>query len=175
MKGFRMAAALVLAVLFSAVPVFAHEDTRTHVSCKYCNMDREAFAHSRMLIEYSDGTAAGTCSLHCIVIELTANMSKVPCKIRVGDYNSRKLIDATTAYWVVGGSEPGVMTAQAKWAFEKKAEAEAFIKKNGGTRSEFPEALRAAYVDLYADVKATIDRVKERKNRGWNPCEPPNR
>ena len=175
MKGFGMAAALLLTVLFFAGPGFTHEDTGVHASCKYCNMDRKTFDYSRMLIEYSDRTASGTCSLHCTAIELTANMSKVPCKIRVGDFISKKLIDATTAYWVVGGSKRGVMTERAKWAFEKKTDSEKFIRKHGGTAAAFHEALRAAYEDLYADVKATIDRVTERKSRGWDPCAQHNR
>jgi hypothetical protein len=33
-------------------------------------MDRVAFAHGRMLIEYADGTSVGTCSIHCTVVEM---------------------------------------------------------------------------------------------------------
>jgi hypothetical protein len=166
----RLAAAVALIVLY-APSGLAFEDTRMHAVCKYCNMDREVFGHSRMLVEYSDGTAAGTCSLHCIAVELTANMAKVPCRILVGDYNSKKLIDAVKAHWVVGGEKPGVMTARAKWAFEKQAEAGEFVKKHGGKRASFQEALRAAYDDLYEDVKVTIERAEERKARGWSLCD----
>jgi hypothetical protein len=82
-------------------------------------MDREAFGYSRMLVEYTDGTSAGTCSLHCTALELTAAIAKVPCAVKVADHNSRSLIDADWAYWVVGGDKPGVMTQRAKWAFQK--------------------------------------------------------
>lgn len=39
-------------------------DVASHAACQHCGMDREKFAHSRMLIEYDDGTTAATCSLH---------------------------------------------------------------------------------------------------------------
>jgi hypothetical protein len=175
MRGFRIAAALVLLCIIFVMPVYAHEDTKKYVNCQYCNMDREAFSHSRMLIEYSDGTSAATCSLHCSAVDLIQNRANIPCRIMVGDYGSKKFIDATTAFWVIGGDEPGVMTETGKWAFEKQAEAEAFVKKHGGKRATFLEALRAAYEGLYEDMKTTIVRVKESKSRGWNPCEQPGR
>jgi hypothetical protein len=179
MREFRSAAILSLTVsVFLAVlvfPAFADEDTRAHPVCKHCNMNREAFGHSRMLIEYSDGTSAGTCSIHCTALELTENRSKLPCRITVGDHDSKKLIDAMTAFWVIGGSEPGVMTGQAKWAFEKKADAEEFVKRRGGKYATFYEALHAAYEGVYEDVKATLDRLKQRKPGVWHICDEPGR
>lgn len=38
----------------------------------------------------------------------------------VGDYNTKRLIDAEKAVWVIGGGKQGVMTKRAKWAFEKR-------------------------------------------------------
>jgi hypothetical protein len=161
-----------LIFLFIALPsCYAHEDTRSHAICKYCNMDRKAFGHSRMLIEYTDGTFVGTCSLHCIVRDLTANITMVPCRISVGDYNSSKLIDATSAYWVIGGDKSGVMSPRAKWAFEKETEAAAFIREHGGRNATFYESLRAASEDIYLDVKMSLERVKERKAHGWDMCD----
>ena len=107
-------------------------DVKQIPACKYCGMDRLQFAHSRMLIEYEDGTSVGTCSLHCATVELALQIDKVPKAILVGDYGSKSLIDAEKAFWVMGGSKMGVMTKRAKWAFEKKEEAERFIKENGG-------------------------------------------
>ena len=175
MRGFRIATASALCIIFFALPGYAHEDTKKYAACQYCNMDREMFGNSRMLIEYSDGTSAATCSLHCSAVDLIQNRANIPCRIRVGDYSVKKLIDATAAFWVIGGDKPGVMTDTAKWAFEKQAEAEEFVKKHGGKRATFLEALRAAYEGLYEDMKTTIDRVKERKSHGWNPCEKPGR
>lgn len=170
MKKYLTTATAVLILFFTSV-LSAGDDTLDHKVCKYCNMDRTAFAHSRMLISYTDGTSVGTCSLHCITRELTANLSKVPCRITVGDYNTKKLINAAEAHWVIGGDMPGVMSERGKWAFEKKSKADDFIRRHGGKSATFDEALQAAYHDLYASVKATLDRVKERGSHGWDmPC-----
>lgn len=145
--------------LFGQVP----EDIQGHSSCKYCGMDRERFAHSRVLIEYDDGANMGTCSIHCAAIDLSLNIDKTPKAIRVGDYIGKRLIDAETAYWVIGGSRPGVMTKRAKWAFEKKEEAQKFIQENDGTLSTFDAAMKAAYEDMYEDTKMIRERRKMRR------------
>ncbi|HEX2770467.1 MAG TPA: nitrous oxide reductase accessory protein NosL, partial [Geobacteraceae bacterium] len=64
--------------------------------------------------------------------------------LKVADYNSRKLIDARPATWVIGGSKQGVMTEVPKWAFAKKDDAQKFVKENGGRVTTFDEALNLA-------------------------------
>jgi hypothetical protein len=141
----------------------AQDDMKEITECLYCGMDRAKFAHSRMLVEYEDGTREGMCSLHCAAIDLAANIDMTPKTINVGDYVTKKLIDAEKAFWVIGGSKMGVMTKRAKWAFEKKEAAEKFVKENGGNISTFDEALKAAYEDMYADIKMIRDRRKMKK------------
>lgn len=131
----------------------AQDDVATQASCKYCGMDRKTFAHSRMLVTYEDGSSMGTCSLHCTAIELALNIDKTPKMIGVGEFTTKKLINAEKASWVIGGGKPGVMTKQAKWAFEDKASAEKFMKENGGKMVSFDEAIKASYEDMYADTK----------------------
>jgi len=126
-------------------------------------MDREKFAHSRVLIEYEDGTAEGMCSLRCAAVDLTINLDKTPKAIRVGDYGTKNLIDAEKALWVIGGSKMGVMTRRAKWAFDKKEDAEKFTKENGGDLAAFEQAMKAAYEDMYQDTKMIRERRKMRK------------
>jgi copper chaperone NosL len=151
--------------LFTGMFVFAQtqEDTQKYPSCKFCGMNRQQFAHSRMLIEYDDGSTVGTCSIHCASVDLAINIDKTPKAIQVGDYNSKALIDAEKASWVIGGSKMGVMTKRAKWAFEKKEDAEKFIKENGGEAATFDVAMRAAYEGMYADTKMIRERRKMRK------------
>ncbi len=146
-----------------AGPSHIQEDIQRHPSCPYCGMDREKFSHSRMLILYEDGSEVGTCSLHCVGVELALKIDQTPKALMVGDYNSRKLIDAEKAYWVLGGSKPGVMTSRAKWAFERKEEAERFIQENGGELVSFDEAMRASYEDMYKDTKMIRDRRKAKR------------
>jgi len=154
-------AALILSL--SAGFCLAQDDVAKQASCKYCGMDRKTFAHSRMLVTYEDGSSMGTCSLHCTAVELALNIDKTPRSIEVGDFKTKKLIDAEKAFWVIGGSKPGVMTKRAKWAFESKADADAFIKDNGGKPASFDEAIKASYEDMYADTKMIRDKRKMMK------------
>jgi len=118
-KGWIFVVILGMCFILSG-SVFGQDDIKKFPACKYCGMDREKFAHSRALVEYEDGTAEGTCSIHCMAIELALRIEKSPHTIWVGDMNTKKLIDVEMASWVMGGSKPGVMTKRAKWAFEKK-------------------------------------------------------
>jgi len=148
-----------LTVLFSvaffgmAGMAAAQEDVTKHPACPYCGMDRAKFAHSRMYVVYDDGTSVGTCALHCTAIDMSLKIDKTPEAIMVGDYNSKKLIDAEKAYWVIGGSKMGVMTARAKWAFEKKEDADQFIKEFGGKLATLDDAFKAAFEDMYQDIE----------------------
>jgi copper chaperone NosL len=161
----KAAVVVALAVMFGmlAMAAIAQEDIKQSTSCKYCGMDRQKFDFSRMLIEYDDGTSVGVCSLHCAAVELATNLDKTPKAIMVGDLGTKKLIDAEKAFWVLGGSKSGVMTKRGKWAFEKKDDAEAFIKTNGGALTSFEEVIKAAYTDMYEDTKMIREKRKMMK------------
>jgi copper chaperone NosL len=151
--------------LFVATLVFANDDIKKHPSCKYCGMDREKFAHSRMLIEYDNGSTVGTCSIHCAAIDLALNIDLTPKFLGVGDFAGKNLIDAEKAVWVIGGNKPGVMTKRAKWAFAGKEGAEKFIKENGGLLADFDQALKASYEDINEDTKMIRERRKMRRQQ----------
>jgi len=140
-----------------------HADVQLHKQCRYCGMDRGNFEFSRMLIEYEDGTTVPVCSIHCAAVDLANNIDKTPKAIKVGDFNGKQLIDAEKAVWVVGGNKPGVMSRRGKWAFENKAEAEAFMSTNQGKIAAFEEAMKMAYEDMYEDTK--MIREKRRQKR----------
>jgi len=158
---------LVIAVCFAfAGLTFAQqtkEDISVHKACKYCGMDRGAYNFSRMLIEYDDGVIAAFCSIHCAAVDLANNIDKTPKAIQVGDFNGRHLIDAEKAFWVVGGTKPGVMSMRGKWAFEKKEDAEDFMNKNQGKIASFEEAMKMAYEDMHEDTKAIRERRKMKR------------
>lgn len=139
------------------------DDIARHPACLYCGMDRAKFAHSRMQVTYDDGSVLGTCSVHCAALDMALFTDKAPVGFGVGDYVTRKLIDAEKAYWVIGGDQPGVMSARAKWAFEKKADADQFVRKHGGKAAGFEEILEATYADMYKDTQMV--REKRRKMR----------
>ena len=151
---------LAMALLFP-LPAAADEDQVKHPACPYCGMDRTKFAHSRALISYDDGTVVGTCSLHCAAIDLSLKIDKTPVSIEVADYTTKKLIDAESASWVIGGSKMGVMTRRAKWAFGDQAGAEAFMAANGGSPGAFDVAVKAAFEDMYADLEMIREKRKK--------------
>jgi len=146
---------LICGLSLTAVAVLAaqHDDQITHVACNYCGMDRTKFAQSRMLVEYEDGGEVGTCSIHCMALEFANAIDRVPKHLLVGDFNSRELIDAEKAIWVLGGDKRGVMTSRAKWAFANQSDADAFIADHGGLIADFDQAMKASYVDMYQDTK----------------------
>jgi nitrous oxide reductase accessory protein NosL len=161
-KPFRVVV-LVVAALLIGTFAWAQQDIDKHPTCKYCGMDRKMFAHSRMLLIYEDGSELGTCSLHCVAVDLALNIDKMPKTIQVGDYNTKNLIDAENAIWVIGGDMPGVMSKRAKWAFEKKADAEAFIKQNKGTLADFETAIKTSYEDMYTDTQTIREKRKAKR------------
>jgi copper chaperone NosL len=122
-----------------------------------------------MQVTYDDGVAVGTCSLHCAAVDLALNIDKTPTAVQVGDYRSKNLIDAENAFWVIGGDQMGVMTKRAKWAFEKKEDAEKYIAEHGGTLATFEEAIKASYEDIYADTKMIREKRKMKKMKAPEP------
>ena len=154
---------LAVCLAFTGVTALAQksEDIAKIPSCKYCGMDREKFNYSRMLTTYSDGSEFGACSLHCAALDLALSLDKSPKSIQVADYNTKKLIDAEKASWVIGGKKPGVMTKVAKWAFEKPEDAMAFVKENEGKVATFDDAMKTTFEDMYSDIK--MIRAKKAK------------
>ncbi len=149
---------LLALVLVCPVGTGAADDVKQVSSCKYCGMNREQYAHSRMFVDYDDGKHEGFCSIHCAGVDFAVSIDRAPKGIFVGDYKTKELIDAEKAFWVIGGSKPGVMTKRAKWAFKTNDDASAFVKENGGSVDTFEAAMKAAYEDMYQDTKMIRDR-----------------
>ena len=121
-------------------------------SCIHCGMMKAKFGHSWVIIEHEDGTVEGVCSVHCAAVDMALHIDQPVKKITVGDYDTKKQIDADRAFWVIGGDKMGVMTARAKWAFETKESADNFMKAHGGRPATFDEVMKAAFEDMYEDV-----------------------
>jgi len=153
-SGFVVAVVLAVAVV-GANFVFADEN-----SCAYCGMKKAMFGHSWVTVKHEDGSVVGVCSVHCAAIDMALNIDKPAETITVGDYNSKKQIEADTAYWVIGGDKMGVMTTRAKWAFDSKESADGFIKQHGGRPATFEDVMKATFEDMYED---TLMIQKKRK------------
>ena len=145
-----------------------NQDIIAHPECPYCGMDRAKFAHARMQLTYDDNSTLGFCSVHCAAVDMAMFLDKIPTAFEVGDYNTKKLIDAEKAFWVIGGDKPGVMTRQPKWAFEKKSDADQFIQAQGGKPATFEAVIEATYADMYQDTKMIREKRKMMRERMKN-------
>jgi len=125
----------------------AGDDIAAHPSCDNCGMDRQAYGYARMLVRLADGKEIGTCSLNCAVEEMDQHKNQEVQALLVADRDSRVLVEAAKACWVMGGDKRGVMTKRPKWAFAEKKDAERFVKEHGGTLVDWPTALAAARED----------------------------
>jgi copper chaperone NosL len=148
----------VLLILSLGAICLAADMVEGPVDCKQCGMDRVKLAHSRMVVTYADGSSSGTCSINCVVIDMRESKGKEVKSIQVGDYNTKKLIDARTAAWVIGGSKRGVMTQVAKWAFADRKDADAFIKQYGGKPATFDDALKATEKELDEENRPMMNK-----------------
>jgi nitrous oxide reductase accessory protein NosL len=144
---------LVIVLLFVCTAAGAAEMVESPDKCQQCSMDRTAYARSRMLIDYTDRTSAGVCSLHCAVEEMNKNKGKQVKSLQVADYTTRVLIDARTATWVVGGKQNGGMNSPAKWAFAREEEAQKFVRENGGNVTPFDQVLKTAKEEVADDTE----------------------
>lgn len=145
------------------------DDIAKYPKCPYCGMDRKQYHHSRMLIQYSDDLADGTCSLHCAAISLSLNVDREPKALWVGDNavagEIKPLVDVDKAFFLVGSKLPGVMTANSKVAYSSEEAAKAAQAANGGEIVKFDQALLAAYTDMAKDVARIRKMRAERRKK----------
>ncbi len=144
-------------------------DIEKYPKCPYCGMDRKQYHHSRMLVQYSDDLADGTCSLHCAAISLSLNIDREPKAIWVGDNAApgeiKPLVEVDKATFLIGSKIPGVMTANSKVAYGTEDAAKAAQAANGGELAKFDQALLAAYTDMSKDVSRIRKMRAERRKR----------
>jgi nitrous oxide reductase accessory protein NosL len=169
MRQTGIVALLIAAAVCLAAVAPPPEDIRRHPECKYCGMDREKFGYSRMLVRYADGTVMPSCSIHCTGIDLALNPHKGVEASLVGDYDTRVLLDAEKAFWVLGGDRMGVMSIRGKWAFGERRAAERFIKEHGGALATYDEAMKAAFEDMYEILRPLCETCPSRPQ----PAPPP--
>ncbi len=152
-----------------ADPQASVNDIEKYAKCPYCGMDRKQYHHSRMLVQYSDDLADGTCSLHCAAISLSLNVDREPKTLWVGDNAAagevRPLVEVDKATFLIGSKIAGVMTANSKVAYGSEEAAKAAQAGNGGDLAKFDQALLAAYTDMSKDVSRIRKNRAERRRR----------
>ncbi len=117
-------------------------------SCVICGMHLPTFYKTSHAAETKTGTKRQYCSLHCVVEDNEINKTDL-VNLKVVDTNSLKLISVYKAFYVVGSSKPGTMSRTSKYAFAKKAEAEAFAKEFGGKVMSFNDTYTVSMKDSY--------------------------
>ncbi len=152
-----------------ADPQAQQNDIEKYPKCPYCGMDRKQYHHSRMLIQYSDDLADGTCSLHCSALSLSLNVDREPKALWVGDNAAagdvKPLVDVDIASFLVGSKIPGVMTANSKVAYGTEEAAKGAQASQGGELVKFDQALLIAYTDMSKDVSRIRKMRAERKRK----------
>lgn len=114
-----------------------------NAKCDNCGMDRNKWARTRHEFQTSKGKHY-TCSIHCVSV-ISSRYKVEPKEVMVAEYlNPGNMLQAEKAFYVVGSSAPGTMTAKSKIAFASKEEAGRFSERYGGKISDFADALAEA-------------------------------
>ncbi|KFL34270.1 MULTISPECIES: nitrous oxide reductase accessory protein NosL [unclassified Sulfurospirillum] len=132
--------------------------------CPICGMSLKMFYKTSHGVILKDGTAKQYCSIRCLAADYPAIESRIS-KILVTDVKSEKLIDAKSAFYVVGSKVPGTMSTVSKLAFGTEADAKAFVAENGGEVMNFDAAFAKAKASLANDV----DEFIKKKQKGMYP------
>jgi copper chaperone NosL len=137
--------------------------------CTICNMDRRKFHYARHLLHYGDGTAHGTCSVHCAAESMLRERRRGFRAIYAADYGTasepRPLTEAGAATYLIGSDLPGVMTRVSKVAFADAAAAREAQAAHGGEIATFAPAVAASLGEMAASVSKRYDNDRERLRR----------
>jgi|GEM_PF-271915 len=126
---------------FLTVPLVMADDSHRHESCKVCGMYIDKYIRTAAELVYKDGRKEYSCGVACMLrlVEDAGGPSAFE-SIKVRDWSSDKVIDAETAYYVVGSKViPDMLPNYI--AFETKEEAETFAAKEGGDVISFFQAM----------------------------------
>lgn len=99
------------------------------------------------------------CSLHCLYESTKGNLPQIA---QVVDTKNLNLIDAYSAFYVVGSKVKGTMSVNSKYAFANEDDAREFQTQNGGTIMNFQKAFDEAKKDFINDKKM----IKAKKEGG---------
>ena len=87
--------------------------------CNVCGMHLTKYYKTNHVSEFKNGHKEQYCSLHCQAQIHAEHEDKIK-NIQVVDTNTLKFIDAKDAFYVVGSSKEGTMSAVSKYAFSSK-------------------------------------------------------
>ena len=137
------------------------QDGKEKMWCPVCGMNLKMFYKTSHAAQHQDGKNRQYCSMRCLLVDMQEHEIDLKT-IKVVDVSSEKLIDAITAYYVIGSKVQGTMAKVSKLAFDKKEDAQAFVDKMGGKIVNFDTALAAAKESLKSDL-AMVNKKKQKK------------
>ncbi len=126
------------------------QDGKAKAFCPECGMTLPMFYKTNHAATVN-GKVKQYCSIHCLAEDLQKGAKLT--EMKVVDVTTLKFIPVEKATYVVGSRKKGTMSAVSKYAFAKKADAEAFAKANGGKVTDFNGALKAAKAEFVKDSK----------------------
>lgn len=129
--------------------------------CPVCGMKLEMFYKTSHTSKIQKNKDRQYCSIRCLAVDMQEYDINLD-DVKVVDVKSQKLIDASSAFYVVGSDVPGTMTKVSKLAFADKKAAEDFSDEHGGKIVDFKTALKMAQDSLSSDI-AMVQNKKEKK------------
>lgn len=129
--------------------------------CPICGMDIKKYYKTSHASKLPNQTPRQYCSMRCLAVDkqeygIDKNF------IKVVDAKHQKLIDAKSAYYVIGSRAMGTMTKISKFAFESKTDAQEFKKRYRGKIVDFDTALKSAQDSLKTDTAMITKKKKKR-------------
>lgn len=145
-------------VLVSGLFLFTMVQAEGQKYCPLCSMNLKMFWKTTHWLTFSDGPRTGYCSIHCASIVYQKRATDID-RWEVADYDTKKLIDARKAHFLIGSDLPGTMTPVSKLAFASLDSAKRYKKKHGGTIGTFDNALKRALEGLGEDMAMIKKKV----------------
>ncbi len=129
--------------------------------CPVCGMKLGMFYKTSHASKVHNHKDRQYCSIRCLAVDMQEYDINLD-DIKVVDVTSQKLIDADSAFYVVGSDVQGTMSKVSKLAFADKKAAEDFSDEHGGKIVDFKTALKMAQDSLSSDI-AMVQNKKDKK------------
>ncbi|MFT7005073.1 MAG: copper chaperone NosL [Sulfurimonas sp.] len=118
--------------------------------CPVCGMNLKMFYKTSYTAKLLNKTQRQYCSMRCLVADMKEYGIDLN-SIQVVDASTQKIIDAKSAFYVLGSKVNGTMSQTSKLAFASEDEAVKFVKNYRGKIVSFDEALNSAKESLSSD------------------------
>lgn len=140
----------------SGEPVFMQDGDQKEF-CPICGMPLAKHYKTTHAAKLENGKDRHYCSIRCLVYENEESPVDLTT-VKTIDAKTQKIIDANSAFYVIGSSAPTTMTKVSKYAFENENDAKEFINEFGGKMGKFEDVLELEKKDF---AKSKLKKQKE--------------